>query len=137
MADRREGRSFCSAATLPPVLLKYVTEVTVQSEVVRYQVDDETVALIEVEPTPGFQPAGFGDVAGWVRESAAPAVAAARELLEQVKTVSPDAVEVRFGIKATGTASWVVAKATGEANFEVTLAWQPEGPTDRGAGPRR
>ncbi|WP_433388933.1 CU044_2847 family protein [Micromonospora sp. KLBMP9576] len=108
-----------------------------QSEVVRYQVDDKTVALIEIEPPAGYQPAGFGDVAGWVRESAAPAVAAAKELLEQVKTVAPDAVEVKFGVKATGTASWVVAKATGEANFEVTLHWQAAGSPESDAGPGR
>ncbi|MGW3893613.1 CU044_2847 family protein [Micromonospora profundi] len=108
-----------------------------QSEVVRYQVDDKTVALIEVEPPAGFQPAGIGDVAGWVRESAAPAVAAAKELLEQVKMASPDAVEVKFGIKATGTANWVVAKATGEANFEVTLHWQAADSPENGTRPRR
>ncbi|MEU4645260.1 CU044_2847 family protein [Micromonospora sp. NPDC023814] len=108
-----------------------------QSEVVRYQVDDETVALIEVEPPAGFQPAGVGDVAGWVRESAASAVAAAKELLEQVKTVSPDAVEVKFGVKATGTASWVVAKATGEANFEVTLHWHAAGSPEIGTRTQR
>ncbi|MFG2059835.1 CU044_2847 family protein [Micromonospora sp. NPDC048871] len=108
-----------------------------QSEVVRYQVDDNTVALIEVEPPAGFQPAGVGDVAGWVRESAAPAVAAAKELLEHVKTVAPDSVEVRFGIKATGTASWVIAKATGEANFEVTLAWSADTAPERNTDPQR
>ncbi|MBE1492755.1 CU044_2847 family protein [Plantactinospora soyae] len=107
-----------------------------QSEVVRYQVDDKTVALIEVQPLAGFQPAGVGDVAGWVRESAAPAVAAARELLEQVKAVSPDAVEVKFGIKATGTANWVVAKAATEGNFEVTLHWHPNGSSERDTGSR-
>ncbi|MEW2472191.1 CU044_2847 family protein [Micromonospora gifhornensis] len=107
-----------------------------QSEVVRYQVDDQTVALIEVDPPAGFRPAGVGDVAGWVRESAAPAIAAAKELLEHAKTVAPDSVEVRFGIKATGTASWVVAKATGEANFEVTLAWSADSASERGTGPR-
>ncbi|MCI4062075.1 hypothetical protein MRQ36_05645 [Micromonospora sp. R77] len=102
-----------------------------QPEVVRYQVDEQTVALIEVEPPAGFQPAGVGDVAGWVRESAAPVVAAAKELLEEVKTVAPDAVEVKFGVKATGTASWVVAKATAEANFEVTLHWNAAGSDER------
>ncbi|WP_239313091.1 CU044_2847 family protein [Plantactinospora mayteni] len=103
---------------------------------VRYQVDDKTVALIEVEPPAGFQPAGVGDVAGWVREAAAPAIAAAKELLEQVKAVSPDAVEVRFGVKATGTANWVVARATTEGNFEVTLHWQPDGSAESGTGPQ-
>ncbi|MFK3980823.1 CU044_2847 family protein [Micromonospora sp. NPDC050397] len=107
-----------------------------QSEVIRYQVDDDTVVLVEVEPLAGFRPAGVGDVAGRVRESAAPAIAAAKELLEQVKAVSPDDVEVKFGIKATGTASWVVAKATTEGNFEVTLRWHPGGSADSGAGLR-
>jgi hypothetical protein len=109
----------------------------VQSEVVRYQVDDKTVALIEIEPLAGFQPAGVGDVAGWVRESAAAAVAAAAELLEQVKAVSPDAVEVKFGIRATGTANWVVAKAATEGNFEVTLRWHPGGSVESGTEPQR
>lgn len=108
-----------------------------RSEVVRYQIDDRTVALIEIEPPEGFQPAGLGDVAGWVRDSAAPAVAAARALLEQVKSAAPDAVEVKFGVKATGTANWVVARTAAEANFEVTLHWQPDRSPGNGAGPRR
>jgi hypothetical protein len=109
----------------------------VQSEVVRYQVDDKTVAMIEIDPPDGFQPAGVGDVAGWVRESAAPAVAAAKVLLDQVRSVSPDAVEVKFGVKATGTANWVIAKAATEANFEITLCWYPGGPPEIGIPPRR
>jgi hypothetical protein len=95
------------------------------SEVVRYQVDDKTVAQFEIEPVQGFQPAGVGDVAGWVREAATPSIEAARELLEQVKHMAPAAVQVKFGIKVTGTANWVVAKAATEGNFEVTLSWQP------------
>ena len=35
----------------------------------------------------------------------------------------PDSVEVKFGIKVTGTADWLVAKAATEGNFEVTLKW--------------
>jgi hypothetical protein len=97
----------------------------VSSEVVRYQVDDKTVALFEIEPIDGFQPAGARDIAGRVREAAAPAIEAARELLVQVKDLAPDGVEVKFGIKVTGTANWLVAKAATEGNFEVTLTWQP------------
>lgn len=102
------------------------------SEVVRYQVDDKTVALFEFEPTPGFRPAGLGDAAGWVREAAAPSIEAARALLDEVKQLSPDGVEVKFGIKVTGTANWIVAKAAGEASFEVTLAWKPGPPSHAG-----
>ncbi|GAA3342857.1 hypothetical protein GCM10020358_39380 [Amorphoplanes nipponensis] len=100
------------------------------TEVVRYRVDDETVAQFEIEPVEGFRPAGAGDIAGTIRESAGPALAAARELLAQVEEMAPDAVEVKFGIKVTGTANWVVAKAATEANFEVTMIWQPR-PSDR------
>ncbi|MFC3737733.1 CU044_2847 family protein [Paractinoplanes deccanensis] len=96
------------------------------SEVVRYQVDDKTVAQFEFEPPAGFQPAGLGDIAGWVREAAAPSIEAARAVLDQVQQLAPDSVQVKFGIKVTGTANWIVAKAASEANFEITLSWQPE-----------
>lgn len=102
------------------------------SQVVSYTVDDETVALFEVEPLEGFSPAGTGEIAGRVREAVGPAVAAARVVLERVKHLSPQDVQVKFGVKVTGTMNWVVAKAATEANFEVTLSWRssltPEGP---------
>ncbi|OJF15332.1 CU044_2847 family protein [Couchioplanes caeruleus] len=96
------------------------------SEVVRYRVDAETVAQIEIAPVAGFRPAGAGDIAGTVKESVGPALAAAKVLLDQVRDMAPDSVEVKFGIKVTGTANWVVAKAATEANFEVTMSWRPE-----------
>lgn len=95
------------------------------TEVVRYRVDEATVAHIEIEPTVGFQPAASGKVAGLIRDAARPSIEAAKELLEQVKGLQPDGVEVKFGIKVTGTANWIVAKAATEGNFEVTLSWQP------------
>ncbi|GIM89567.1 CU044_2847 family protein [Paractinoplanes toevensis] len=99
---------------------------TVPSEVVRYQVDEKTVAAFEFDPLPGFQPAGVGDVAGWVREAAGPSIEAARAVLDDVKRLAPDTVQVKFGLKVTGAANWVVAKAASEASFEVTLTWQPD-----------
>ncbi|MFF0314795.1 CU044_2847 family protein [Micromonospora sp. NPDC005252] len=99
---------------------------------VRYEVDDRTIAQIEIEPVAGFQPASAGDVAGRVRDAAAPAIEAARELLEQVRALTPDAVQVKFGVKVTGTANWLIAKAATEGNFEVTLSWQPGMPPDDG-----
>jgi hypothetical protein len=95
------------------------------SRVVTYVVDDETVALFEVEPLEGFSPAGVGEIPGRVREAVAPAVEAARVVLERVKELSPQGVQVKFGVKVTGTMTWVVARAATEANFEVTLSWQP------------
>lgn len=95
------------------------------SEIVSYQVDDETVAQFEIEPVDGFQPAGTGSVAGRVRDAAAPAIEAAREILTQARRLTPDAVQVKFGVKVTGTTSWLVARSSLEGNFEVTLSWAP------------
>lgn len=107
----------------------------VSAELVSYELDDMTIALFEIEPVVGFQPAGVGDVAGRVRDAAGPAIEAAREMLEQAKRLAPDGVEVKFGVKVTGTATWLVAKAATEGNFEVTLSWRPGLPvSDPSAG---
>lgn len=95
------------------------------SRVVTYQVDDETTVGFEIEPVEGFVPAGMDEVAGQVRKAAEPAVAAARAVLEMVRELAPDGVEVTFGLKVTGTANWLVAKAATEGNFEVKLSWRP------------
>jgi hypothetical protein len=93
------------------------------SQVVTYRVDDATLVKFEVEPAEGFRPAGPGEVAGRIREAIGPAVEAAKAVLEKVKETRPDGIEVKFGVKASGEASWLVAKAAGEGNFEVTLTW--------------
>jgi hypothetical protein len=93
------------------------------SQVVTYRVDDATTVRFEIEPAEGFVPAGPGEVAGRIREAITPAVEAAKVVLEKVKETRPDEIEVKFGIKASGGASWLVAKATAEANFEITLTW--------------
>jgi hypothetical protein len=95
------------------------------SQVVNYEVDDNTVVAFEIEPIEGYVPAGVEDVAGHVRAAIAPAVTAARVALDQVRKLAPDGVQIKFGIKVTGTTSWIIAKAATEANFEVTLTWQP------------
>src|SRR5258705_8752536 len=95
------------------------------AEVVRYALDDGSVVLFEVEPLDGFAEASTDRVVGRVREAVGPAVRAAREVLEQVKADGPSEVEVKFGIKVSGTMDWLVAKAATEGSFEVTLRWQP------------
>jgi hypothetical protein len=97
------------------------------SQVVRYSVDDGTTVLFEVEPPEGFEQASAERVVGRVREAIGPAIEAAREVLDRVKEHGPREVEVKFGIKVSGTMNWMVAKAATEGNFEVTLKWQPGG----------
>jgi hypothetical protein len=95
------------------------------SQVVRYTVDDGDVVLFEVEPPEGFEQASSERVVGKVREAIGPAVEAAREVLDRAKEYGPREVEVKFGIKVSGTMNWMVAKAATEANFEVVLKWRP------------
>ncbi len=96
------------------------------SQVATYQLDDSTTVTFEIEPADGFRPAGPGQIAGRVRDAVAPAIEAAKEVLDKVKELRPDEVEVTFGIKVSGGAQWLVAKAVGEASFEITLRWSPK-----------
>lgn len=93
---------------------------------VQYALDDGTVVSFEVEPGAGFRPAaGPDEVVGAIRNAVAPAVEGAKILLERVKETQPDGVELKFGVKASGTMNWWVAKAASEGNFEITLTWKP------------
>jgi Trypsin-co-occurring domain 1 len=103
------------------------------SEVVTYQLDDSATVKFETEPPEGFRPAAPGEVLGRIRDAVDPAVEAAKIVLDKIKEAQPDQVEVTFGIKASGTANWLVAKAASEGNFEVTLTWVRQG-RQSGAG---
>jgi hypothetical protein len=93
--------------------------------VVSYALDDGTVVRFEIEPSAGFRPAGPDEIAGRIREAVTPAVEGAWAVLAKAKEAAPDKIEVKFGIKVSGTANWFVAKAATEGNFEVTLTWTP------------
>jgi hypothetical protein len=104
------------------------------SQVVTYEVDDRTTVRLEIDPAQGFQPAGPGEIAGRIREAITPAVEAAKAVLDKVKETRPDEIEVKFGVKASGQATWLVAKAATEGNFEVTLTWKRKQDTERPDG---
>jgi ribosomal protein S5 len=97
--------------------------VTVASRVVRYQVGGTEVGF-EVEPGSEWGNAGAGDLGGQVRDAIEPAVEAAKAVLDRIREARPDEVEVKFGVKVSGGANWVVARAAGEGNFEVTMTWR-------------
>jgi len=108
--------------------------VAMAAQVAKYQLDDSTVVGFEFEPGPGFHQAGAKEFVGQVSRAVEPAVEAAKAVLEKVKEIKPDGVEVKFGVKVTGEANWVVAKAATEASFEITLTWSPD-PAQPSAGP--
>ncbi len=95
----------------------------VTPQVVTYSVDDSTKVRFEIDPLPGFQPAGSGEIAGRVQEAVGPAIAAARAVLDKVKEIRPEQVELRFGIKVSGGANWLISRAAAEGSFEITLTW--------------
>ena len=94
-----------------------------ESQVVTYTVEGDQTVAIEITPVEGFVPVGVEAVAGHVKRAVEPAIAAARVVLDHARTMAPETVQVKFGIKVTGTADWLVAKAATEGNFEVTLTW--------------
>jgi hypothetical protein len=95
------------------------------SPVVSYQLDDDTVVRFEIEPTNEWTQVSSDQVLGRIAEAVRPAVEGARAVLEKVREIAPDEIEVKFGIKVSGTANWLVARAATEGNFEVTLTWKP------------
>ena len=102
------------------------------SQVVTYAVDDGTTVSFEIQPVEGFVPIGAEDVAGRVRAAVEPAVAAARVVLDRVREMAPDTVQVKFGVKVSGTANWLVVKAATEGNFEITVSWGGQQPAPDG-----
>ncbi len=93
---------------------------------VGYTLEDGTVVRFELDADGGFRPAGADEVVGKLRDAAAPVVAGAKALLDAVRDVDPDEVAVKFGVKVSGAANWLIAKAATEGNFEITLAWKRE-----------
>ena len=96
---------------------------SVATTVVSYELDEDTTVRFEIEPSAEFRPASPDEIAGRVREAVAPAVEAARAVLDKVRATAPDEVKVKFGVKVSGTAHWFVAKAATEGNFEIELTW--------------
>lgn len=110
--------------------------VTVASQIAKYRLDDSTVVRFEIEPGDGWVQAGAKEIVGQVSSAVAPAVEAAKAVLEKVKEIKPDGVEVKFGVKVTGEANWIVAKAATEGSFEITLTWKPDSSPSVSTGPQ-
>ena len=103
----------------------------VMDAVVRYQVGDGSSVLVEVdEDTYGVEAVSRTSEgvlkAGQSLESALDSVRdAARAALDAMSKLSPETVEVEFGIKLAGEAGAMIAKASAEGHFTVRLSWSP------------
>ena len=101
-------------------------------KVVTYTLEDSTTVRFEIDPPAGFQEAGTDKVIGKVQDAVAPAIDTAKLILDKLKEAKPGEVTVTFGLKVSGKLDWFIARAGTEANFQITLTWQPDNP-DRDA----
>ena len=103
----------------------------VMDTVLRYQVGDGSSVLVEVdEDTYGVEAVsrvsdGVAQ-AGQRLESALGSVRdAAQATLHALAKMSPETVEVEFGIKLAGEAGALIAKTSAEGHFTVRMSWSP------------
>jgi Trypsin-co-occurring domain 1 len=107
--------------------------------VVRYRVGDSSSVLVEVdEDTYGVESVSrTGGVveAGQRLESALVSVReAAQATLDALTKLSPETVEVEFGIKLAGEAGALIAKTSLEGHFKVRLSWSPASDSQHSPG---
>jgi hypothetical protein len=99
--------------------------------VMRYRVGDGASVLVEVdEDTYGVEAVSRTSEgvleAGQRLESALGSVLdAAQAALDAMSKLSPEMVEVEFGIKLAGEAGALIAKASAEGHFTVRMTWSP------------
>jgi len=101
------------------------------TEVVRYGLQDGSSVLVELdEDAFGVQRVarnGDGVVeAGRRLEDAIESVGkAAKAALGALTKLSPERIDVEFGIKLAGEAGALIAKTSAEGHFTVKLSWSP------------
>ncbi|MET0625632.1 MAG: CU044_2847 family protein [Pyrinomonadaceae bacterium] len=105
-------------------------------QLVEFSLDDGTSVLVEVdEPeTGGVVRAGrAGEIVEKVQYTFSEALdrvkPAAETIINKLRTldVTPDEIQVEFGIKLSAEAGAFFASASTEANFAITLSWKREG----------
>lgn len=103
------------------------------SEIVRFRFDEDSAVLVEVdEDSFGIERVSRGqdgvveasrrltEALGGVRD-------AAQASIQVLRTLSPDGLELEFGVKLTGEAGAIIARTAAEGHFTVKLSWAPDG----------
>ena len=93
-----------------------------------YMEVDGIKVRVEAEPAQGQELAGVSDdiAARWtdVRTILKHIATDYHGRLVELGTSAPEKALIKFGLKVSAEAGWVIAKATGEANFEVSMTWE-------------
>jgi hypothetical protein len=109
-------------------------------QVMAVPLDDGTFVLAEVEEDePGYSRASTKDGIVTAAERLQGALAAIRPaagaVVAQLRELSPDELEVEFGIRLNGKAGAVIASTEAEGHFQVKLAWKPVNRVTSAASP--
>jgi hypothetical protein len=87
------------------------------------------VVELNDEQLSGFTPAAVtpGEIAAKATDTFEAALdkllPAARAVSDKLRELAPDELTVQLGVKLTAEAGVILSKASGEANFTVTLKW--------------
>ena len=98
---------------------------------VEFPLEEGGSIIVEVDETEtsGTARAARGDTLAKARETLEDGLdkvlPAAKSVIEKLQSLDnkPDEIEVTFGIKLNTSLGAVIASATAEANFDVTLRW--------------
>ena len=102
------------------------------SRYVEFTLSDGSTVIIESdEDESGVVKAGLGDAVERAGEMFEQAIENARKsamvIVDKMRELEPDEVEVTFGLKASGElGNIVVAKAGVEASYSIKLKWKKE-----------
>jgi hypothetical protein len=106
--------------------MAYLVEFPIgEGDTITVEMDDDQLA--------GFTPASVqpGAIVATATDSFETAIdrlmPAMRAISDRLKRLAPDEITLAVGVKVTAAAGVIVAKASGEANFTVTLKWSGEG----------
>jgi hypothetical protein len=107
------------------------------TEVLRYEVGSGTV-LVEADENsygvnrPSRNEQGIVDVGRRLEDALASVRPAARAVLEAMAELTPEQMEIEFGVRLAGDAGALIAKGTADAHFVLRMSWTPGAPAVHG-----
>jgi hypothetical protein len=98
---------------------------------VEFPLEEGGIIIVEVDEPEreGTVRAGRGDTIVKAKETLEEALnhvlPATKSIVEKLRSIGnkPDEIEINFGVKLSTTAGAVIASASAEANFDVTVRW--------------
>ena len=99
------------------------------TEVVRFNLDEGSTVLVEVdEDAFGIERVARGrdgvvEAGRRLTEALSSVRDAAQASMNVLHTLSPDGLEMEFGVKLAGEAGAIIAKTAAEGHFSVKLSW--------------